>query len=477
MEANRNRMSRRSLLTGLAAVAGTAALAACGATPTPQVVEKVVEKEITKIVEGTPVVVKETVVITETQVVEKVVKETAASEGFVTLNAPYSPGYSVELEAFNRYEELVPNVKIIAPAVPGGTPGYLQRILADVASGVYPDLWYVQPDYLLVLLKKDILMDLTPAIEVDNFDLENFMGPGKDSFASEGKIYGLPYACNPWLWIYNKQLLADKGATDLKELDAAGKWNWDSLAETAVKCTGGEGADATVGLWTSYFDWVIYNQQWLWCNDAQNFSDDLKTCTMDSPEATEALQYVADLHTKYKVLPTSAMQQFFSGGFTTGHVGMTMGGRWVFHAMAEMDEPPDAGMVLWSPGPGGTRATEIGWDGYCIPKQAPHPEEARKLLEWLTGDECQLIYLASSVPFTKSILESQAFKDSMRPGEDYDVIMQTFSILRNVQAPVGLTEIQNEWKPLSDAIVLGQKTVDEALTEFVPKANSILALG
>jgi len=64
-------VSRRAILrcaalagTGLA---GTAVLAACGATPTPQtikeVVTQVVEKEVTKIVESTPQVVKETVVV------------------------------------------------------------------------------------------------------------------------------------------------------------------------------------------------------------------------------------------------------------------------------------------------------------------------------------------------------------------------------------------------------------------------------
>jgi len=71
-------LSRRDVLRFGLVGAGVASLAACGATPTPQVIEKVVtsvvEKEVTKIVEGTPQVVKETVVVQQT--VEKVVEVT-----------------------------------------------------------------------------------------------------------------------------------------------------------------------------------------------------------------------------------------------------------------------------------------------------------------------------------------------------------------------------------------------------------------
>jgi hypothetical protein len=75
-------MTRRQALKSLLALGvGAAALAACGATPTPQVVEKVVEKEVTKIVEGTPQVVK------ETSVVEKIVTPTPGPAQPITIVA------------------------------------------------------------------------------------------------------------------------------------------------------------------------------------------------------------------------------------------------------------------------------------------------------------------------------------------------------------------------------------------------------
>ncbi len=70
-------VSRRRLLSGSLIALGAAGLAACGTTPTPQVIEKVV----TQIVEGTPQTVVETVVVKETVIVEGEAPSGAATEG------------------------------------------------------------------------------------------------------------------------------------------------------------------------------------------------------------------------------------------------------------------------------------------------------------------------------------------------------------------------------------------------------------
>ena len=71
---NVRNLSRRRLLAGMGVAGAAGALAACGATPTPQVIEKVVKEtvEVEKIVEQTVEVEKVT-----TQIVEKEVVVTA----------------------------------------------------------------------------------------------------------------------------------------------------------------------------------------------------------------------------------------------------------------------------------------------------------------------------------------------------------------------------------------------------------------
>ncbi len=67
------RISRRGLLGWIAMGGAGALLGACSPTATPQVpTPKIVEKEVTKVVQGTPQVVKETVVVKPTAVTQAV---------------------------------------------------------------------------------------------------------------------------------------------------------------------------------------------------------------------------------------------------------------------------------------------------------------------------------------------------------------------------------------------------------------------
>ncbi len=97
MKESRKKLTRREFLRSAAVFATAMAATACS-TPTPQVIRETVEveKEVTKIVEGTPVVEK----VIETQVIEKVVTATPEPE------APKEEAPAV-LGTFPRSETLI----------------------------------------------------------------------------------------------------------------------------------------------------------------------------------------------------------------------------------------------------------------------------------------------------------------------------------------------------------------------------------
>jgi len=139
--------SRRHLLRGSLGLAGAAALAACGATSTPQVVEKVVtqviEREVTKIVEGTPQVVKETVVVESTVLVEKEVEVTAAPPANADKIAVWAPGGSGTVADWN-YD---PILQVVEEATNTDIEMayfdwdvYNDKVNAAAASGTVPDI-------------------------------------------------------------------------------------------------------------------------------------------------------------------------------------------------------------------------------------------------------------------------------------------------------------------------------------------------
>ena len=132
--------TRRHALKGLLGLGATAALAACGATPTPQVIERIVEKEVTKIVEGTPQIVIETVVVQETVVVEK---EVAAGEPITLRVSSWSGGIGDDKQIadviLKGFMDKHPNVTATYEPAPWGE--YWTKIQTMAASGTVYDLY------------------------------------------------------------------------------------------------------------------------------------------------------------------------------------------------------------------------------------------------------------------------------------------------------------------------------------------------
>jgi ABC-type glycerol-3-phosphate transport system substrate-binding protein len=145
MSAAKRGLSRRSLLLFGAGALGAAGLAACGATPTPQVIKEVVtqvvEKEVTKIVEGTPQVVKETVVVENTVVVEKTVPVTLAPTPTEVRIACYtiSDSWNKTVEGvYAAFMEKNPSIKVKNEWRPG--QDYWTKIQTEFAAGTAPDV-------------------------------------------------------------------------------------------------------------------------------------------------------------------------------------------------------------------------------------------------------------------------------------------------------------------------------------------------
>jgi len=170
-------MKRLSLLISLIMIASV--LAAC-ATPTPEVVEKVVtkevekvvtqvvnvEKEVTKIVAGTPVVEK----VVETQVVEVVVTATPAPPTPVpepvTLRwANYAEGADIKTmeRQIKAFQNEYPWVEIQMEIAPWRE--YWTQLLAQIAAGTGPDVFAQSGWYIPNFHDQGLMLNLTPFVK------------------------------------------------------------------------------------------------------------------------------------------------------------------------------------------------------------------------------------------------------------------------------------------------------------------------
>ena len=218
----RNRLlTRRQVLLGSAVTATAGVLAACGATPTPQVIEKVVtsvvEREVTKIVAGTPQVVKETVVVQEvvkeTVVVE--VQPTVAPKGAVDLDYWYiwGGGGGKAMEAVSAEFEKRSNGTVkMHPLAVGGA--ILDKTIASFAAGAPPDI----VDLILCapLAARGALVTLDDFIATSTiFKEDNYFDSQWDGTKWAGRRWGIPAnEALGWIGLYRNDQITESAGLD-----------------------------------------------------------------------------------------------------------------------------------------------------------------------------------------------------------------------------------------------------------------------
>jgi multiple sugar transport system substrate-binding protein len=190
---------------------------------------------------------------------------------------------------------------------------------------------------------------------------------------------------------YNKDMFDAAGVPYPKD-----DWTWADFLAAAKKLTKVEnGKTVQFGIEGFYLDTLLSS------NGGRVLSKDGKKVLIDSPETIEAVTFARDLMNKYNVQPTSAQSQGLSNLFLSGKAAMRITGPW------DWAEYNKNAKFKWDivPIPAG-KAGNISPAAYLpigIGKNTKHPEEAFKLLEFLTTGKGQDIQakIISAVPTVK----------------------------------------------------------------------------
>lgn len=313
-----NSLSRRRFLIGAGAGAAGAVLAACGATPTPQVVEKIVE--------ATPQVVKETVVV-EVQVTPAGLQPADLAiwvwwpDPVASLNqmAAYFMGAN-------------PGVKVTAEA----PADYWTKLQTALAGGAGPDIYFMNNVNYWSWASKGVLVDLDQLIAGDasmQDNLKNSWTYAIEFYKFEGKNYGLPFMYTTVVLYYNEDYITAEGLDAIVEIEDDFDWNqWRENANKLTKREGDSvtmwGAMSTEGIETGWLNFVRANG-----GDFLNKESD--KCIIDEAPSVEAWQLLTDMRLKDNVSPSpEAIQaENLRSMFMTGKIAMWPSGSWVMKTL------------------------------------------------------------------------------------------------------------------------------------------------
>jgi len=321
-------VSRRSVLSALGVGAAGAALAACGATPTPQVIEK----EVTKIVAGTPEVVKETVVVT--QEVEKVVEETVVVQVTPAGLEPaelavwvWWPSPVASLNQMSAYfMGANPNVKITVEA----PTDYWTKLQTALAGNAGPDIYFMNNVNYWSWATKGVLVDMTDMVAKDasmQDNLANSWDAAVNFYKFDGKYFGLPFMYTTVVLYYNEDYIKSEGLKTPAEL--GDDFDWDTCREYANKLTKRDGDNY------SMYGWQSSGIETGWLNFVRGNGGDFldangTKCTIDETPSVEAWQWMVDMQLKDMVAPSATATQAESplSMFMTGKLAMVTDGDW-----------------------------------------------------------------------------------------------------------------------------------------------------
>ncbi len=237
----------------------------------------------------------------------------------------------------------------------------------------------------------------------------------------QGKLYGIPTQADNRVLYWNQKVFRENAA----ELRSAGldptrpPQTWSELLAYSKVLTefNRDGTIRRAGFIPNYGNSWLY--LYAFQNNASFLSADGTTCTLNSPEAAEALQFMKD---GYAILDgyenSLKFMSSFRGGqndpFANGQVAMVINGDWNIAQLARYAPKAEFGT---SPAPvpddrfhrrgrfANESDTYVTWSGgfsWVIPRGAPHVEEAWKFIKFITSFEGRTTYTKAQAELERS---------------------------------------------------------------------------
>ena len=452
------RMTRRDFMLASAALAGTAALAAC-ATPGSDA-------------GGAEGVATEAVTIS-----------------FMGWGGPgEDQGVRAAIEVFEAEQS---DVKVQWLHTP---ENYGEKFLANVAAGTPPDTAFIGSDVYRTYIRDELLMDITDNMEVDSLvgADDYFIQPQEaERCTKDGRWYGIGSCWVAPHFYYNADIFAAEGI-DPPTNDPDEAWDWDKLLEVATALTvdvngnhpGDSGFDIeNVDRWGVHWPtWSTPLHAAIASNGGAWSDPETELLLLDQPEATEAIQRVADLMLVHQVMPQSSVFESLGMSNTqmleSGKMAMAVDGSWALDWMKEIDATLGTGCLAMMTEP----ATDMQAHLHSALAGTSEPEAAWEWVRFLSTPFYQTQFCRTGLwlPSQQGLMTEEGLtewiSEDVHPAGYEKIPLEYLPRYGHVlyQSP-GWPKASSIITPALDAVWIGDATAEEAMVAAVPEANAILA--
>ncbi len=350
---------------------------------------------------------------------------------------------------------------------------FYTSIQTQAVGGNLPDVWYVRTFDVAPFASRNWLLALDEQVARDGVDTKDFWPAQLAQQTYEGKLYSLPYDFSDWAIYYNKTLFEAEGVplpTD--------DMTWDeafALAERFVKKEGS--TQSRWGMTTFSSGWLMWGV--LESFGGKVFSEDYKTCLINSPENVATYQMFLDkANSGVTPLPGATPQGVdpFAGEL----VAMKSDGSWATNSTRDaVGDRFEWDVVKFPKGSTGKRYITPAGGGWGIAATSKSPDQAWTFLNHLASTELINTMVAEpvrSVPGRQSsakVWEETVAKGGLPPKNAgiFPVLLQEDAL--NVTYPAFYKEFEQIWGQRASGIFTGTP-VAEALQTMQTEVDELL---
>jgi multiple sugar transport system substrate-binding protein len=363
------------------------------------------------------------------------------------------------MQAFARR---FPAITVNSSVTPFGNGGqdYDQKLIALAAAGTPPDVTFTDGTRLSNFYPRGVIRELDAYMQRVKFDRSLYPRATWVANERQGKAIALPYRAQPYPFYVNKDLYARAG---LKPPSTA--WTLDDLKEQGRRLTAPDGSQWGIGELAST---VSRYCMLIWAYGGDFFDRGHTRCTLDSPEAIQGLQTIADLVTRDRshVPPGTAGVAWATGNLaiqSNGAGRLPPAAPWPFQwGLATMPKGPRAADVC------------LITNDWAILKQARNPEAAWALLSWFSGDEGQQIIAdEDALPANLKVARASAYGKLDAESRQAALVALDTGRPLPYDAPLW-GEVRPMWENELPALWRGETTARDLVQRVVPLVNERL---
>lgn len=336
-------------------------------------------------------------------------------------------------------------------------------------------------------IEGNMALDLTELMERDGFDVVEQFGELATQYEYDGIFYCIPTKIDQYGMMLNKDMF-DKAGIEIPT-----EWTYSEFRDIAKRLTTGEGDNKVYGVFLNsqqniaaafdYFSVQALGGNWMYNEDgtASGFND---------PIIKETAQLVYDLMNTDKSAPThvdSVTQKLTQEGmFLTGKSAMTIG-PWIIRNVKNVESYPHDFVTAFAPYPvpdgGEAKYTQGGvGDLLCINPKSPNIEAAWEYVKWYSTEGMLPVVSGGRVPLCKSFDPAEVTEYFLKGGEellDADSAKRVLVEPKEVYAMQTITtksaELGDIFKEEMEAILNGQKSVDDGLADAAARGDKLLS--